>query len=68
MAAHAGAGDFHCSLWLANMIQPCWFIRKSPTEDMAAHAGAGDFHCSLRPANMVQPCWFIDREYASCRD
>ena len=28
MASHAGAGDFHCSLRLANLVQPCWFICK----------------------------------------
>ncbi len=26
MAAHAGVEDFHCSLWPANLVQPCWFI------------------------------------------
>ncbi len=26
MAAHAGVGNFHRSLWPANMVQPCWFI------------------------------------------
>ncbi len=27
MAAHAGVGDFHCFLWPANLLQPCWFIQ-----------------------------------------
>ena len=25
-ANHAGVTDFHCLLWLGNLVQPCWFI------------------------------------------
>ncbi len=36
MTAQAGAGDFHCLLWLANMVQPCWFNLKFFSESTPA--------------------------------
>jgi hypothetical protein len=27
-ANHAAVTDFHCLLWPANLVQPCWFIYK----------------------------------------
>jgi hypothetical protein len=29
---HAEVTDFHCLLWLANLVQPCWFVRKQPSK------------------------------------
>ena len=26
--AHAEVADFHCLLWLASLVQPCWFVDK----------------------------------------